>query len=1024
MVGNWNSAGSAEYDIGQSTIVFQNSHCMTGVTMRLLSNFLTILSIIFTLDATGLADRPHWLWSHNENAKAGEQVMLRKTFQVTGRTIGAALYATGDDELVVYINGKEAMKQAGWDRPAFKDVKDLIKPGKNIIAVLGKNSAPSPAGVLVKLDIEPRGKKAISIVSDETWKVAQTAEKNWKQIQFDDSNWAMATSRGQIGAAPWTKVTEVTLAAASKLREPTATPIDQLVIKEGFNVELLYSVPKDEQGSWVSMTTDPKGRLIVCDQYGGLFRVTLPYVDKSLKELKIEKIPAKIGEAQGLVWAFDALYVVVNKGFQYESGLYRVTDKDGDDVLESVETLVTLNKTGGEHGPHAIMKSPDGQSLYIVAGNATSLPEIHSSRVPQVWDEDLLLPRTYGRGFMKGVPAPGGWICKIDPDAKHWELIATGFRNEYDAAFNRHGDLFTYDADMEWDMNTPWYRPTRICQVSSGAEFGWRNGSGKWPAYYEDSLPAVHDIGPGSPTGVCFGYGAAFPKKYQDALFACDWSYGKLYAVHLEPHGASYSVKSQEFITGTPLPLTDILINPMDKAMYFTIGGRKTKSGLYRVTYTGKEPTEYVKPEPLCDENAAARRKLEQFHGVQNDRAVETAWPYLSSADRFLRFAARIAVEHQPVHQWREKALGETNPQGAITALIALARHGEKSIQPAILKSLDRIDASKLSDSLKTQLLRAYTVAFSRMGEPNQETKTALLAKFEGMFPSKNQALNSELCQLLVYLGSEQIAAKAVPLLDDSSTQEEQIDFAKSLRHLKAGWTPKLQQDYFNWFVRAMSFRGGASFSMFVENIKKDAVGNLSAADKQALKPILEKKPEAIELGTGKPRPFVKEWKFNELLPLVEGKLTNRSFKNGRAMFAAAKCFSCHRFDNRGGAIGPDLSGVAGRFSKRDLLESTVLPSKVISDQYSAVTIITDDGKIVTGRIVNLAGDTYRINTNMLDPDALAIVDRKNIVEMVKSDISMMPQGLLNTLSEEEILDLMAYLLSRGDAKSPMFNQE
>ena len=105
---------------------------------------------------------------------------------------------------------------------------------------------------------------------------------------------------------------------------------------------------------------------------------------------------------------------------------------------------------------------------------------------------------------------------------------------------------------MEWDMNTPWYRPTRVNVVPSGAEFGWRNGGGKWPAYYPDSLPAVVNIGPGSPTGVAFGYGAKFPAKYQNALYVADWSYGKLYAVHLEPKGSSWKAEFEEFMSAQP----------------------------------------------------------------------------------------------------------------------------------------------------------------------------------------------------------------------------------------------------------------------------------------------------------------------------------------------------------------------------------------------------------------------------------------------------------------------------------------
>ena len=135
--------------------------------------------------------------------------------------------------------------------------------------------------------------------------------------------------------------------------------------------------------------------------------------------------------------------------------------------------------------------APDGKSLYVVAGNATRLTEIDGSLVPRTWGEDNLIERMVdGAGFMTDEKAPGGHICRVSPDGKHWELVAMGYRNPFDIAFNRAGELFTYDSDMEWDVNMPWYRPTRVLHVASGGDYGYRNGSGKWPAYYIDSLPA------------------------------------------------------------------------------------------------------------------------------------------------------------------------------------------------------------------------------------------------------------------------------------------------------------------------------------------------------------------------------------------------------------------------------------------------------------------------------------------------------------------------------------------------------
>ncbi len=807
-----------------------------------------------------------------------------------------------------------------------------------------------------------------------------------------------------------------------------ATPVEAMKTLKGFQVERLYNVPEKTQGSWVNMTMDPKGRLIVSDQYGKLHRVTLPALGTA-EGLKVEPINAKIGEAQGLLWAFDSLYVMVNTGGKYKSGLYRVRDTDGDDKLDSVEMLRLLDGRA-EHGPHAVVLAPDGKSIYVVCGDRTRLTKFSSSRVPEVWDEDLMLPRVYGRGFMRDTPAPGGWIGKIDPDGKNWELIAVGFRNEYDAAFNLAGDLFSYDADMEWDMNTPWYRPTRICEVVSGAEFGWRNSSGKWPAYYPDSVPAVVDIGPGSPTGVSFGYGAKFPAKYQQAMFCCDWSYGKLYAVHLEPAGASYKGIAEEFVTGVPLPLTDVVINPKDGAMYFAIGGRRTTSGLYRVTYHGSESTKAVTTFSYPDEDTKQahekRRELEAMHHRLSKQAIDKIWPSLSSDDRFIRYAARVALEHQDPSWWQDRALTDPDPWTVITSMIALARVSEKPVlQTRVLGALNRLKWKSLDERQKIALLRAYELALLRLGKVSEENRQALIERLDPWFPAGNEPLNAELCQILVYLQSPTVAKKAMKLLADAPTQEEQINYAKSLRLLKTGWTKPLREDYFRWFHKAMHYRGGASFTLFVRDIQNGAVANLTPEEKKDLEPLLELKEDSPEaVASFPPREVVKEWKLAELEPIVKQGLSGRDFERGRKFFGEAKCFACHRFDNQGGAIGPDLTALSGRFNVHDLLESIVDPSKTISDQYTAVNIATVGGDVITGRIVNLKGDTLIINTNMLDPNAQTNVKRGDIEVMKPSTKSMMPEGLLNTFKKDEILDLMAYLLSRGNAEHEMFEKK
>jgi putative heme-binding domain-containing protein len=827
------------------------------------------------------------------------------------------------------------------------------------------------------------------------------------------------------------------------VKENIATPIERIKALPGFEVELLYSVPAEDQGSWVNLCVDNKHRIIVSDQYGGLYRFAPPAPGEPLDASTIEKIPAEIRAVNGMVWAHDALYVGVN---DYEkkipSGFYRLTDSDGDDMLDKVELLRAM-EARGDHGVHAVVPTPDGQAFYLVCGNGTQPTEMAAtSPVPQIWGEDHLLPRLPdGRGFMRDAVGPGGIIYRVSLDGQTFEAVANGFRNVFDASVNHDGELFTYDADMEYDFNTSWYRPTRICHVVSGAEFGWRNGAGKRPAFYPDNLPAILDIGPGSPTGTTFGYGAKFPARYQEALFALDWSWGKLYAIHLEPIGSTYKATKEEFLTGAPLPITDAIIHPDDGAMYFTIGGRRVQSGLYRVTYTGSESTAPASVQPTTNPQRELRHKLEAFHGKQDPAAIAAAWPYLADQDRFIRWAARVAIEHQPAESWGDKALTETDPAKHVEALMALARKTgvcpqlrnsetppvDEQTRDKVIDALLAIDFSKLTHEAQLTYVRTLEITLSRFGSPDQARLNKLIAKLDPQFPAPSPELNWLLCETLVYLQDPDVAAKGMALIASAPTQEEQIEYARSLRMLKTGWTPELRTAYFEWFLKAANFRGGASFDKFIEFIRTDALATLTEAEKVQLAAVLARQPvrkSAIEnLGAVFAHRTPKEWTLDELSAKAQAGLKARDYDNGRKMFAAAACFSCHRFGNEGGMTGPDLTAAGRRYAPRDFLDQIVNPSKVINDQFSAINVVTDNGKVYSGVVVNLNGDTLVINTDLTDPNAQVALDRKSIESIELSSISPMPTGLLNLLTEQEILDLVAYVISGGDAKHELFQK-
>ncbi len=788
------------------------------------------------------------------------------------------------------------------------------------------------------------------------------------------------------------------------------------------------------------MCNDDKGRIIVSDQFGGLYRFTPPAPGKKLKSADIEPIPAKIRAANGLLWENGGLYVAVNDyERKFPSGLYRVTDSNGDDKLDKVVLLREMFARG-DHGVHAILPGPN-DTLYLITGNNTTPLKTQTSRVPLHWGEDHLLPRMPdGRGHNRDRLAPGGIIYKISLDGKQWEIVSSGYRNIYDGGVNADGELFTYDADMEYDFNTSWYRPTRINHVTSGSMYGWRNGTGKRPEFYPDTLPATVNIGPGSPTGTVFGYGAKFPAKYQNAFFILDWSWGKIHAIHLKSKGSSYTGTKETFITGSPLPVTDIIIRPEDGAMYFTIGGRKVQSGVYRVTYTGKESTADTVKRKHWQINL--RHKLERFHGKQHKDAVNESWAHLNHTDRFIRWAAMTAVMHQPVKQWQQRALTEKDPNKRVLALLALCKvigvdpknataeepapKIDRTLSASIFKSLGQVDWSKLTHAGKLTLMRAYQIALIRLGETNAETKSRIIKHLDPHFPASNFEQNWLLCETLAYLQSPSTAAKGIKLLQKAATQEEQIEYARSLRMLKAGWTLELRTAYFEWFLKAANYRGGASFSKFIEFIRRDAEASLDDQSRNQLKELLAKKPEQkspfeVMAQAMIGRNFVKEWKLEELSSAAKTKLKERNFERGRKMFAAGGCFACHRFANEGGMTGPDLTGSGGRYSAHDLLEQIIHPSKEINEQFVPVNVKMKSGETVTGVVVNMNGDRVTVNTDMFNPNQRVNVKRPEVESIEPSKISPMPPGLLNLMQEDEVMDLLAYILSSGNPNHSLF---
>ncbi|HRV80644.1 MAG TPA: c-type cytochrome [Planctomycetota bacterium] len=932
------------------------------------------------------------------------------------------------------INGQEVAVSNVWERPVRLNVSEYLHPGaSNELSVLANNQG-GPAGLVVEL-----------VLMDESGSTSaiRTGDDHWQVRAKGATQWTQPKNLGPLGVAPWGQPEEH--ADPSQFASPPPPGGAELQTLPGFRVQRIYTVPKETMGSWVSLAQDDLGRLCVSDQADmGLFRITL--TEGGTGKPDVDPIPVPLSGAQGLAWVGGALYV-----HKSGDGLFRVTDSDGDDQLDLVERLPGASG-GGEHGNHGIIPGPNG-TLLLTAGNHTELPhELWQGRAASRWQEDLLLPRLWdANGHARGILAPGGWIAEVSPSSGEYRVITTGFRNTYDLAQNRFGDLFVFDSDMEWDMGMPWYRPTRICLAQSGADFGWRSGSGKWPDYYEDSLPALVDIGPGSPTGVVFGTGSKFPPRYQDALFALDWTFGTIYAIHITPEGAGYVATPEEFVSGAPLPLTDAIVG-LDGALYFTTGGRGTQSGLYRVTYEGEESTGPANPasHPEANQARELRHRLETYHGRIDPQALDLAWPYLGSPDRVLRFAARLAIEAQPVSTWAGRAIAERDPQARITAAVALARSGTEDWRGPLLEDLLGLPLEELTEGQFLGAMRAYGLVFLRMGAPGAALRERIEARLLPLLPASSAHRNTELIRLLVYLESPGIVPKTLALIAATPDPEptmgsplirrnegyggsiarmlatppptQALGYAFLLRNVHVGWSLAERRAYLDFLQHAATFPGGNSYTGFLEAIRADFLANASEEERAALAGAASQPLASVEdLVVKPPQGPGRAWTVAGALTSLKAPdaLRNRDFEAGRNLFHAAACVACHRYDGQGGSIGPDLTTVRNKFQLTDLMESIVEPSKIISDQYGSALVTLRDGSTAVGRVIERDGKLEIYGTN---PTADPIrVERSKVLSMVPSPTSQMPPGLLNALSEDEMRDLVAFLLSRGNPADPMF---
>ncbi|MCB1121523.1 MAG: c-type cytochrome, partial [Verrucomicrobiae bacterium] len=386
--------------------------------------------------------------------------------------------------------------------------------------------------------------------------------------------------------------------------------------------------------------------------------------------------------------------------------------------------------------------------------------------------------------------------------------------------------------------------------------------------------------------------------------------------------------------------------------------------------------------------------------------------------------------------------------QVKLPALLELARQGNPRDQLAVLDSLSDLDFSGLSEEGLLIVLRIYE---RLLGRNNPDLKALVedhRSRLRILLPHSSSRVNRELSRILCFLNDTAVIEPLLLLMQQDQGEKdivgtslvernlrygapmlammqaapliERMHHAQMLLWLKKGWSLDQRRRYFELIVDAIqTSKGGNGYETFWKQILDLARNDLSPEELERFStiwaPLDQVQPLPEPEGPGR------LWELDYLMSRIEKGIQGRDFENGKMMYAAATCSTCHVMGNKGGLVGPNLTSVGQRFTVHDLLESIIYPSKAISDQYQMTTFTLRSGEVVSGRVYSKDSNKTVVAPNITKPSELRSIPNDQITSVSQLPVSTMPPNLLIRLNEDEVLDLVAYLMAGGQPEHGVF---
>jgi putative heme-binding domain-containing protein len=439
---------------------------------------------------------------------------------------------------------------------------------------------------------------------------------------------------------------------------------------------------------------------------------------------------------------------------------------------------------------------------------------------------------------------------------------------------------------------------------------------------------------------------------------------------------------------------------------------------------------------------------------------VADLYALLKSGDRFVRYAGRLALEHTPRTEWIPLVMAETNVVPLTEGLVAIANTADESqatLGPVFEKLVGLMQRPGLSTADRIRVLRAFEVAASQTPKGvapsiRKQVYAALAKQLPAAPPAgtwvecTNGTGAAEPCaqylhahhvaKVLAYTGEPGAVASVLAIAPKGDgDQPGQIDLMYSLMNIDRGWTSDQKQRAIDWFARASRWRGGSTFAGHVNNIFDATIDAFTEDEKQLayksaplFAPITEELAAQMAAdaargggagrrGRGPSVPLDRQERYDNLVfPRggPAGSLVGRggapSLADGERVFRDT-CAQCHRFGTTGAAYAPDLTSIADRLPRRDVLRAIFFPNEKVDAKYVTTVVVKKDGTTVRGLVVTENAQTLALKT-ATDAEPVTVA-KGEIAKRTTERVSIMPEDLADKVTDNGVRDVTVYLLSK-----------